>query len=190
MIGFLKGKVKFKQLDQLILSIKGVGYLLYLPVYDLSKAKIEDKKEYYVYTYVKEDEISLFGFSSIEDKQIFVLLNKVSGIGPRTALNIVSFANGAKNIQKAISDADVEFFSSLKGLGKKTAQRIIVDLKSKIGGLKDLEFETEEDRDLLDALQGLGFSQQEIRKSIKKIKKDLPLEEKIKHALKQTNEKK
>ncbi|GAG34403.1 unnamed protein product, partial [marine sediment metagenome] len=94
---------------------------------------------------------------------------------------------GAKNIVRAIQNADVNFFESIKGIGKKAAQRIIIDLKSKIGGLKDLEFETEVNRDLIEALKGLGFSKEEIKKSIKGIKKDLTIEEKIKAALKQQN---
>ena len=109
----------------------------------------------------------------------------VSGIGPKTALTIISYANGVKNIIKAVQNADVDFFSSIKGIAKKTSQRIIVDLNPKIGGLKDLEFEAEQDRDLIEALNKLGFSKDEIKKAIKGIKKDLPLEEKIKFALKE-----
>ena len=78
----------------------------------------------------------------------------------------------------------MEFFSSIKGLGKKGSQRIIVDLKPKIGGIADLEFESEQDADLLEALKGLGFSGEEIKKATKGIKKELSLEEKIKKALK------
>src|SRR4030043_1413235 len=109
MIGYLNGTVKFKQIDSIILDIAGVGYLVFLPFYNLSECSLGANKEFYIFTYVKEDEITLFGFSSLEDKQIFLLLNKVSGIGPKTALNVLSYTNGAKNIIQAVQNADVGF---------------------------------------------------------------------------------
>ena len=183
MIGFLSGIVKFKEENSLIIDVRGVGYELHTPVFVWRECKKESKKNFFIYTYVKENELTLFGFLNTEDKKIFLHLISVSGVGPKTAMTILSYANGAKNIVKAIQKADVSFFESIKGIGKKASQRIIVDLKSKIGGLKDLEFETEADRDLIEALKGLGFSQNEIKKSIKGIDAKLSLEKKIKRAL-------
>ena len=184
MIGSLVGIIKFKEIDSLIVEVNGVGYQIFTPLFVWQNCKVNDKKELLIYTHVKENEISLFGFLDSENKQIFVNLLSVSGIGPRLALNIISFSRGSGSIINAIQEADVDFFTSIKGVGKKSGQRIIVDLKSKIGGLKDLEFETEQDLDLLEALKGLGFSREEIKKSVKGIKKDLPLEEKLRLALK------
>ena len=193
MIGYLSGTIKFKENNDLILEVNRVGYQVFVPVFVWQDAKIGEKKELFIYTNVREDDLNLFGFTHKEDKQIFMHLISVSGIGPKLALNILSFSNGAKNIIRAIENADVDFFESIKGLGKKSSQRIIVDLKAKVGGIKELEFETEADRDLVEALKGLGFDKEEIKKSIhgvndylhhKGIKKDLGLEEKIKLALK------
>jgi len=187
MIGYISGIIKFKEIDSLIIDVRGVGYELRVPSFVWEDAKLEQKKSFFIHTHVKEDELSLYAFTSPEDKQVFRYLISVSGIGPRSALNILSYANGGSNVVKAIQKADVDFFCSIKGLGKKSSQRIIVDLRAKIGGLKDLEFEAEADRDLIEALKGLGFSRNEIKKSIKGIKKNLSLEEKIKVALRQQN---
>ena len=187
MIGFLSGIVKFKEVESLIVDVNAVGYQLFVPLFVWQECKIGDRKDFQIHTYVKEDEISLFGFLCREDKQIFRYLISVSGIGPKIALHIISYANGSRSIVHAIQNADVDFFEAVKGVGKKSSQRIIVDLKSKIGGVKDLEFETEQDRDLIAALKGLGFSNEEIKKSVKGIKKNLSLEEKIRFALRKSN---
>jgi len=184
MIGYLSGIIKFKEANYLIVQVNGIGYQVLTPSFIWQECQVNDKKEFFIYTHVREDEISLFGFLNQADKQIFISLLSVSGIGPKLALNILSYSRGAEKIIKAIQEADVEFFLSVKGLGKKISQRVIVDLKSKIGGLKELEFETEQDQDLLEALKRLGFATDEIRKALRGIKKDLPLEEKIRQVLK------
>ena len=185
MIGFLKGTIQSKNANSLIIDVHDVGYQVFTPLFLIQELELNNPIALFIYTHVREDELSLFGFSRKEEKQIFLSLISVSGIGPKLALNVLSFSNGAKNIIRAIENADVDFFENIKGVGKKSAQRIIVDLKSKIGGLKEIEFEAETDRDLLDALKGLGFDKNEIKKAVKGIKKDLPLEEKIKLALKE-----
>jgi holliday junction DNA helicase RuvA len=185
MIGSLKGKIQTIQKSFLILDVRDVGYQIFIPHFELTGLKLNDKKEYFIYTYVKEDQITLYGFSSLEDQEIFINLISIAGIGPKTAINILSYSNGSKNIVRAVQEADVDFFSEIKGIAKKTAQRIIVDLKPKIGSIKDIEFETEADRDLVDALYGLGFSKDEVKKAIKGIDKNLSLQEKLKQALKE-----
>jgi len=187
MIGYLKGIIKNKDINNLILDVNKVGYLLFVPFFVLEKCYLGEEKEFFVYTHVRESEISLYGFTKLEDKNVFLQLISVSGVGPKTALNIISYGNGTVNIIKAIKNADVDFFTEIKGIGKKTSQRIIVDLKSKIGGIKELDFTTEEDKDLIEALQGLGFSNKEVKKVIKDIGKDFSLEEKVKQALKNQN---
>jgi len=184
MIGFLSGVIKSKEINSLIVDVYGVGYQVFTPLFVWQNCRVNDKKEFLIYTHVREDGISLFGFLNKTNKKIFVDLISVSGIGPKLALNIISYSHGPRKIIQAIQEANVDFFIAIKGLGKKNSQRIIVDLKSKIGGLKDLEFETEQDSDLLAALKGLGFSREEIKKAVKGIKKSLPLEEKIRLSLK------
>lgn len=184
MIGYLSGTVKLKETDSIVLDVNGVGYLVRTPLSVWQDCRIGDKKELLIYTHVRDEEISLYGFTDPLDKKTFLNLISVSGVGPKIGLNILSQAQGAQNIIKAIQEADVEFFTSIKGLGKKISQRIIVDLKPKIGGIKDLEFEAEPDADLTEGLKGLGFSREEIKKAVKGIGKELPLEEKLKLALK------
>ena len=187
MIGYLKGQIKERTPEKLIIDVHGVGYELSVPHYVWQNCPQGKKKAFLVYTHVRDDEISLYGFLKSSDREIFVQMIGVSGIGPRLALNILATSRGANRIIKAISEADVDFFMAVKGLGKKSAQRLIVDLKGKIGGLKELEFEAEQDQDLLEALKGLGFSKEEIKKSVKGIKKDLALEDKIRQALKKSH---
>lgn len=184
MIGFLKGTIQFKEIQTFIIDVHDVGYQVAVPAFLAQETKAGDKVKLFIYTHVREDEISLFGFSNQEEKQIFLHLISVSGIGPKLALNILSSSNGAANILKAIQNAKVEFFENIKGVGKKSAQRIIVDLKTKIGSLKELDFAAEADRDLIEALKGLGFGQEEIKKAIAGINPELSLEEKLKLALK------
>ena len=184
MIGFLSGQIKSKQKDNLILNVNGVGYVICLPEFVLKDCQVNTQAEFLIYTYVREDEISLFGFTQPTDREIFIQLISVSGIGPRLAAAVLSHAQGADRVIKSIRNADVNFFTQVKGLGKKGAQRIIVDLKSKLGSLEELKFDSEADNDLVEALKGLGFSKPEIQKATKDINTSLSLEEKIKQALK------
>lgn len=135
---------------------------------------------------MREDQLSLFGFLDQNSLDIFSLLLSVSGIGPKIALAIESVANPAK-IKSAIQAADVDFFTAIPGLGKKSAQRIIIDLKSKLGELKELDLaEKASHTEALDALKSLGLSAKEATKAIQKVKnKDqLSQEDIIRQALK------
>lgn len=188
MIGYLSGTIKFKGLNSLIVDVNGVGYRVLVPMFVLDDCQIAQKKEFMVYTHVRDDEISLYGFLNLADKEMFINLISVSGIGPKLALNVISYAQGASRVLRAIQEADVDFFGEVRGVGKKSSQRIIIDLKPKVGSLKELEFEAEQDQDLLSALRGLGFSKEEVKLATKGLKKDLSLEEKIRLALKKVNE--
>ena len=188
MIGYLKGKIQHKYPERLVIEVRGVGYLVAVPHFVWQRCPKGETKEFLIYTYVREDEISLFGFLSPAEKEIFVKMIGVSGIGPKLALAILSYARSAGRIIKAISQAEVDYFVQVKGLGKKSAQRLIVDLKPQVGSLEELDFEAEQDQDLLEALKGLGFGRDEIKKAVKGIKNDLPLEEKIRQALKKSHE--
>lgn len=140
----------------------------------------------YIHTHVRENELKLFGFSTLEERQIFELLLTVSGVGPKTALSIVS-AGGPNEVRRAIGTADVDHFTSIPGVGKKTSQRIIVDLKSKIGGIGELDLSSDKSgsTELFVALKSMGFLSEEIKEVLKKVDKSMKLENQIKQALKQ-----
>ena len=124
---------------------------------------------------VSENDINLFGFDNWEEVDLFKMLISVSGVGPKTAAGIIGGTESLAII-KAIGNADVSFFEKIKGIGKKTAQRIIIDLKSKIGGLGELDLSRDEkqiDDDLVLSLKHLGFDRKEIDRVTGKLPKEL-----------------
>lgn len=186
MIAALKGTVLLKKRSQLILMVGGVGYAVHVPQQLWNKLHPEDTTLLYIYTYVREDALNLYGFANLEDLELFELLQTVSGIGPRIAITIID--RGSSAIQKAVAGSDVEFFTTIPRLGKKNAQKIIIELKNKLGagGELDLSGETAtETKELLEALLSMGFSRHEAIETIKKLgPSDTTLTQKIKHALK------
>lgn len=130
-----------------------------------SQAQIE--QELFIYTSVKEDALDLYGFSSLKERSLFVLIVGVSGIGPATALNILE--HDLSEIVLAIQEANVAFFSKIPRLGKKTAQKLIIELGSKLGEVKALEIgpQTQIFQDILDSLVGLGFVEAEVVSALK-----------------------
>lgn len=137
------------------------------------------------YLAVSENDMNLYGFDSFEELDLFKMLITVSGVGPKTAAGILAEKQSGEII-KAIGEAEVEFFKKIKGIGLKTAQRIIVDLKSKIGGLGQLNLKDEigDEDDLTMSLQQLGFEKKEIAGVTKKMPGELTeLEEKLEWCL-------
>jgi holliday junction DNA helicase RuvA len=181
MIGYLEGLVKYSGTGKIILFAGGVGFTIHHPhnLVFLANQKIA----LYIHTHLREDSLSLFGFPTAKDLDIFELLLTVSGVGPKIALAMLS-ASTEENIKKAISESNLAFFSSISGIGKKTAQKIILDLKSKIGkgdvNLSNLEGNS----DLQNSLISLGFQKNEISSIYTQIDTDLPLSEQVKMALK------
>ena len=174
MISSLRGKVDRIRGNSVEIEVGGMGYSVWM-----GKKKFNEGDEVKIWTYmaVSENEISLYGFEMDEDLDLFKMLITVSGVGPKTAAGILAESSMATlDIIKAIGEADVDFFKKIKGVGLKTAQRIIVDLKSKIGGLGELNLK--DDRPLLEddvvlSLKQLGFDRKEVEKVIKLIPKDL-----------------
>ncbi|MFA7300712.1 MAG: Holliday junction branch migration protein RuvA [Candidatus Shapirobacteria bacterium] len=172
MISSLKGNVSRIFGNYIEVEVNGVGYLVFV-----GKKGFNEGQEIKIFTYmaVSENDISLYGFEKYEDLDLFKMIITVSGVGSKTAASILAEKNSLE-IVKAIGDADVEFFKKLKGIGLKTAQRIIVDLKSKIGGLGELNLKDSlpllED-DLVLSLQQLGFERKEIENVVNKMPKDI-----------------
>ena len=171
MISYLEGTVKFKGTNHLTILTGGVGYKVSLPSDLLSKFKLNDPISTYIYTHVKDDAIDLYGFPTPEDMAFFELLLSVSGIGPKTALAIFSRGKLPK-IKEAIVKGDVEFFTSVPRLGRKNAQKIIIDLRTKLGSLENLDLteESSESKEIVEALKTFGFERGEAKDALKFIK--------------------
>lgn len=187
MIGHLKGKVIFKDVNYIILDVQGVGYKVLGNRDVLTKAHQGSPLSLFIYTHVREDNISLFGFLEAPDLKLFENLIGVSGIGPKTAMNI--FSIGDRNqIISAITTADTSFFKSVPRLGQKNAQKIIIELKNKFGSTAELDLRGEDmlgNEEVAAALKGFGFTTKEIYEAIRAVKKEgQKITETIKLALK------
>ncbi len=187
MIGFLKGSIELLDRPFVYIDVNGVGYKVLISDAIYSKLSKDDKIKFFTFTYVREDELALFGFLEVEDLKLFEALITVSGIGPKTALNIFSFGE-RKDIIEAIIKGDVSFFTSVPRLGTKNAQKIIIELKNKMGAGNDLDLSGKdllENAEVVQALKNFGFSVSEAQKAVREIKtQGLSLDEKIKLALK------
>jgi len=191
MITHLKGKLIEKHPNSVIIECNGIGYILTISLHTFSN--IPDRENIILYTHlsIREDAHILYGFADKLEREIFKLLISVSGVGPSTAITMLSSMN-PQEIQQAIGSEDVEKIKSVKGIGVKTAQRLIVDLKDKI--LKTYEFSevlsvsnNTIKNEALSALEVLGFSIKKVDKVIQVILQNSPeisLEELIKKALK------
>ena len=193
MISFLNGKKNYIDPTRLILDVNGIGYDIYISLRTYSK--IKDKSEIFIYTHlnVKEDSHTLYGFNSVNEKETFLSLLSINGVGPSTAVMILSSLS-AIELKKAILDADTNKIKSVKGIGLKTAERIILELKDKIS------FEEIEDNisviydntikdEALSALSSLGISKNIVEKHINDVldrNKDISLEDLIKEVLKRS----
>lgn len=186
MIGYLKGKIELTDGPFALIDVNGVGYKVLVPIHVLSSVrKSNGKVTLFTYTHVREDALSLFGFLSLEDLKLFETLLTVSGIGPKTALGIFSLGSSSE-ITEAIIKGDVSYFTGVPRLGKKNAQKIIIELKNKLGGTElDLSGKDgEEQEEVLSVLKTFGFSSKESHGALKAIKgQGKTLEERVKLAL-------
>ncbi|MFA6369150.1 MAG: Holliday junction branch migration protein RuvA [Candidatus Shapirobacteria bacterium] len=185
MISSLKGEILVIGNNFVEVEVQGVGYLVWCGLNFLKRRMVGENLRIYTYQAVSENDISLFGFETNDEVNLFKMLISVSGVGPKSGAQIMG-QTSSEEIVKAIGDADVVFFEKIKGIGKKTAQRIIIDLKSKIGGLGELDL-SKEDRiedDLTLSLKQLGFDRKEIGKVVAKLPKELiVIEEKLEWCL-------
>jgi holliday junction DNA helicase RuvA len=187
MIGHLNGEVIFKEVNYIILDVKGVGYKVLGSRDVLEKAHKGSPLALFIYTHVREDNISLFGFLEAQDIKLFENLIGVSGVGPKTAMNIFSIGN-RNQIVSAIITADTSFFKGVPRLGQKNAQKIIIELKNKFGSTTDLDLSGDGmtgSEEIVTALKGFGFTSREIHDAVRNVKKDgQKMTETIKLALK------
>jgi holliday junction DNA helicase RuvA len=187
MIGTLKGTVEYREDPFVIVDVSGVGYKVLVPTTVLAKINaLGESIKLYTHTHVREDLLELYGFSDPSDLKLFEYLISVNGVGCRTASGIFSVGTRSEIIQ-AIVGNDVGFFTSVPRLGRKNAQKIIIELKNKIGGGEDLDLssESEGNTEVVSALKSFGYSSKEAQDAVKGLSgKGETIEEKIRLALK------
>lgn len=192
MIAYLKGNLVTKSEEYIILEVQGIGYKVYMPKISIDKLGEENQVKIYTYLKIREDDISLFGFCTNEELHMFELLISVGGIGAKSAIAILSNITPSKFALAVITN-DVNSLKKLPGIGGKTAQRIILELKDKIKTEEAIEIQNNENienevqkeedaEELIQALQVLGYRRYEINKVLSKVKATT-LEDKIKEAL-------
>ena len=186
MISYLEGTIKYKGINYLVILTNGVGYKVFVPAELMTETKLDDSLALFIHTHVKEDALNLYGFENPENLALFELLLGVSGVGPKTALSIFSNGNREK-IKEAIIKGDVSFFTAVPRLGTKNAQKIIIELRPKLGslGALDLTGESGETKEIIDALRTFGFSEHEAKEALKALKdNEGTTSDKIRQALK------
>lgn len=181
MIAYLRGKVLTTTLETAILDVNGVGYEVYCSGGAFKKLTIGAVGELHTYLQVKEDGITLFGFADPKEKELFLKLITVSGVGPKMGIAILA-AMSAEDFAFAIATADVKGLSKVKGLGKKTAEKIVLELHGKISAAEVLGASgeavgevsqpalkaTPQEEEAITALMGLGFTRNESAQAVKK----------------------
>ncbi|MBI3952691.1 MAG: Holliday junction branch migration protein RuvA [Candidatus Doudnabacteria bacterium] len=184
MIGSISGKTQYKSSSYIIVNASGVGYKVFVIPPLLLKAQAGQDLNLVISTYVREDQISLYGFETLPELEFFELLLTVSGVGPKSALGIMSLAS-VPMIKSAIVSEDPSVFTKVSGIGRKTAERVIVELKEKLKDELGAAPVAKEHSEAMDALIALGYSQQQARDALKSVPGDVvKLQEKIKIALK------
>jgi Holliday junction DNA helicase RuvA len=188
MIAKLKGFVDDIFISKAIINVGGVGYLVNLiPSFAIS---LENGKELslYVHTAVRENDISLYGFGSLEELEMFEKLLSVSGIGPKSSLAILGVAN-LDTLEEAIVRNDINILTKVAGIGRKTAEKILLELKDKVVS-RNNNSGVQENIDVLEALRSLGYHDNQIKEVIKNLPKEMSgTNDKIKEALKMLSKK-
>ena len=171
MIAYLHGKPQVISDYLIIHTPAGIGFKVFVGAKLLGRTHSDDL-EVYTYSYIREDRFELYGFASANDLHLFELLVSVSGCGPKMALSFTDA--GSARIIEAIQQADVTYFTQFPRVGKKLAQKLIIDLKNKLGGLRDLDLSPKSAtyEEAMAGLQGLGFSEPDIRAALQTLDLD------------------
>jgi len=185
MIAKLRGKIGYIKDNYVVVDVNNVGYKVYLSVYTFGKVSAMKEVELFTYTYVREDQLALYGFLTLEEKEMFELLISISGIGPKASMGILSIAT-PKTIRTAILNEDPSILTKVSGIGKKTAERVILELKNKVADMSVGEKEDVViDSDAIEALVGMGYSITDARDALKIVSPDVKdVGQRIREALK------
>lgn len=183
MIGYLKGVVLAKKSKEVTILVAGVGYRVRIGEKTSASIRSGDEVELWIHSHVREDAFDLYGFSAQDEVDAFEILLSVSGVGPKVALAIVG-TRSVSQLEKAVREADVSFFQSISGVGKKGAQKIIVDLKGKMTVGKDIDLSSEGDGEVVEALVQFGFSRNEVLSILSKLESSASVADQIRAGLK------
>jgi holliday junction DNA helicase RuvA len=190
MIAHVSGVVAEKVGNSIIVDVHGIGYEIQVPLGDYEHALLNEAVKLYTYHHIREQSQDLFGFSSLAAKKLFELLITVQGIGPKAALAILSISD-SETVRNAIANSDVAFIAKASGVGKKSAERVAVDLHDKVG----LALRTNNDQlgastlissndEALEALMALGYNLNDATKALEGVSTDLSTVDRVTEALK------
>lgn len=191
MIAMLTGVVAEKPMDQIVLDVNGVGYGLLVTVEDFGRLITGERAKLYVHEHIREMSHDLFGFTTLDTKQLFEQLLDVNGVGPKMALSVLNIGS-AGEVRMAIAGGDVKSIQKANGVGKRVAERIVVDLKDKVGlagvdlastGMLQSENLLRQD-EAVEALIALGYTPQDASLALQRVDAKLSTEERIKQVLK------
>ena len=183
MIGYLEGTVLTQEEKSCVLLVHGVGYKVFPSPNALASLTVGKGSALWIYTVVRQDAFELFGFMSPEEQNFFEELISVSGVGPRGALGIIGLGS-VKDLRTAIANNDVHYLTKVSGIGKKTAEKIVVELKDKLSSSIDLSMASNTTHgELIEVLQSLGYSLSDIRPVLNQVTGDAT-SDKLKSALK------
>ena len=190
MIAHVFGKVAEKFNGSLVIDVHGVGYEVSVATNDFDAVILDQEVKFYTYHHVREQSEELFGFSSLAAKKLFEMLITVQGVGPKAALAVLSLGD-AEQVRNAIANADSGFVQKATGVGKKTAERVVVDLSDKVGlpthyGRTEAPVQTELNTsdEALEALMALGYTLADATKALENVDVNLPTAQRVTEALK------
>ncbi|MCK5095789.1 MAG: Holliday junction branch migration protein RuvA [Candidatus Pacebacteria bacterium] len=188
MIGYLTGKIIYNDEKHIILDVNDVGYKIYVSMDTLSCLSTEKEISLWIHTVVREDTLDLYGFNTGQELSFFKLVIGVSGIGPKGALGVMDIAP-VETLTSAIAAGDTSYLTKVSGVGKKIAEKIVLELRDKVDTTGTATEETgvirHEDLDVLEALKSLGYREHEAREAVKNLSKNVAgTSQKITEALK------
>lgn len=184
MFGHITGKIFNLKGTKTIVKVGGIGFVVHSTPTYLGKLKIGAETSFWTHTAVRENSIDFYGFETEEELKIFELLITVSGVGPKSGLTILSVA-GVKSIEGAVTTGDTSSLVKISRIGRKTAEKIVLELSGKLVAGQKGESRTSEDVEVFEALKSLGYRERDIQEIIKNLPKDLTgTNDKIKYALK------
>ena len=190
MIATLTGKISDKNINSVVLETAGVGYEILIPIDTLTQLDTGKEYKLQIYEHIRENIYDLYGFLDSQSKDLFIKLINVNGVGPKAGLNILGISSISK-VKQAIASGDVKLIQTAPGVGKRVAERVVIDLKDKVGLVSNVDdasiLSSEEllmQDEAIQALVALGYDLTDAAKAVEKIDKKLSVEERVRLALK------